>query len=638
MMRCVPFATIGGPVVRRGLYLLTLALALVALADPGHASAAADCGTTANLPSGAVPEQTFSGLKAAVAAIASGAERTFYLEAPVTAPAGEGLALPAGATVTLDLDGCDLTIAEPAEDVTAVAVPPGAVLKVEDTSSEVVTEQGSLEATGGTDHSPGAGTAHAGAGIGGGGTVSISGGNVTATGGACTYFGGAAAGIGGVGGAASGGSEDGGPSGAVSISGGNVTATGGEGADFGGGGAGIGGGGGDRVGGDGTVSISGGIVTAKGGEATNAAGAGAGIGGGGGGTERSGGDGTVSISGGDVIAVGAAVTFGGGAGAGIGGGGGGSLGFGGPGGTVSISGGTVSATGGAGARRAGGSGAGIGGGGGGDGFGFEEPAIGGAGGAVTISGGSITATGGPASFGVLAAPGIGPGDGSGAPLGSVTVEQSAGESPSLAAEVAAQLSVQPEADLSIPAAGSLVLDDASDLNEGTIFVAGTLAGAGALDNQGAIAVSGSAWSVAGYEGPGDFPSGLMIAGNAFELSFSVPSGTAPDGIWVFAPSVVEGGESLPQATPPAGGSFDGWFTEASGGAQVTDSSALTVDLALSAHFSGVPQAINFPPIGTHTLGEPDLDPGATASSSLGVAYTSQTESVCTIIAGKIHLV
>ena len=50
------------------------------------------------------------------------------------------------------------------------------------------------------------------------------------------------------------------------------------------------------------------------------------------------------------------------------------------------------------------------------------------------------------------------------------------------------------------------------------------------------------------------------------------------------------------------------------------------------------QTINFPTIADHRLGAPDIEPGATASSALPVTYTSQTEAVCTIVSGKVHLV
>jgi len=49
------------------------------------------------------------------------------------------------------------------------------------------------------------------------------------------------------------------------------------------------------------------------------------------------------------------------------------------------------------------------------------------------------------------------------------------------------------------------------------------------------------------------------------------------------------------------------------------------------------QTINFPPISTKYLGEPDFDPGATSSSGLPLTYTSNNPFVATILNGKIHL-
>ncbi len=50
-----------------------------------------------------------------------------------------------------------------------------------------------------------------------------------------------------------------------------------------------------------------------------------------------------------------------------------------------------------------------------------------------------------------------------------------------------------------------------------------------------------------------------------------------------------------------------------------------------------PQAISLPAITHVTLGEPDFTVGAAATSGLAVTYSSLTTSVCTIIAGKVHL-
>jgi hypothetical protein len=498
---------------------LVVASAWLSLGAAGAAAAAADCGTTAGLPGGAVRVQGFAELRDAVAAVAIGESRTFYLGASIEATASESLAIAPGATVALDLDGCDLAITEPGEGDAAIAVPGTARLTVEDTSSNLLAEQGTLEASGG------AGEFSGGAGIGGGG------------------------------------------------------------GEFKGSG-----------GGAGSVTVSGGSITASGGPGGNTAGGGAGIGGGGGGYEGSGG---------------AA-------------------------GSVTVSGGSVTASGGPGGSAAGG-GAGVGGGGGG----FEGD--GGAGGTVTVSGGGIGAFGGTGFTDGAGFGGGGEASRGGRPLdGSVTVEPGPGPAPSLVGELAAMLTVQGGATLSVPAEETLALDEYLDLNDGMIEVAGTLAGEGQLENEGSIAVRRSGWSVAGYRGPGGAPDGgLSITGNAFELSFSVSSGTAPEEMWVFAPTLAAGGESLPAGTTWAGRPFEGWYTSSSGGVAVTDSSDLRAvlgrDRTLYAHYGVAPQTITFPTIASHTLDEGDIEPGATASSGLPVTYTSQTRSVCTIVSGEVHL-
>ncbi|OOQ57308.1 hypothetical protein BC343_14435 [Mucilaginibacter pedocola] len=50
------------------------------------------------------------------------------------------------------------------------------------------------------------------------------------------------------------------------------------------------------------------------------------------------------------------------------------------------------------------------------------------------------------------------------------------------------------------------------------------------------------------------------------------------------------------------------------------------------------QTITFAAIADKTLIDADFDPGATASSSLGVTYSSSNTSVATILAGKVHIV
>ncbi len=50
------------------------------------------------------------------------------------------------------------------------------------------------------------------------------------------------------------------------------------------------------------------------------------------------------------------------------------------------------------------------------------------------------------------------------------------------------------------------------------------------------------------------------------------------------------------------------------------------------------QSITFPELPLKVFGDEDFDPGATASSSLTVAYASSNKAVATIIKGKIHIV
>jgi len=54
--------------------------------------------------------------------------------------------------------------------------------------------------------------------------------------------------------------------------------------------------------------------------------------------------------------------------------------------------------------------------------------------------------------------------------------------------------------------------------------------------------------------------------------------------------------------------------------------------------SGVGQTIVFPPLPLKTVGDADLDPGATASSGLPVVYTSSNTNVATIVGGLVHIV
>lgn len=439
-----------------GLRALAVALALSSafgftLVHARRALASPECGTIANLPVIATGEESFTELRAAVGAVASGEERTFYLKSSLEAGAGEHLAIAAGASVTLDLDGCALTITGPSGDEAAIELPSTSTLTIEDTSSSSVSQQGTLTVSATNGPSGGA------AGIGGRGTAFR---------------------------------ETAGSAGAVVVAGGTVTATGAQGAEATGGGAGIGGGGGGNDSGGGSLR------------------------------------------------------------------------------SLLVTGGTVHATGGGGGAEAGGA-AGIGGGGGGSGGG------GGGGGAISLSGGIVSAVGGSAAFLGQGGPGVG-GAGSGftaggSASGSLTVEAGSA-SPSLTGSVGSGLKVVSGAALAVPSGGTLSLEAGSDLNEGTIEVAGTLAGGGSLENKGSIVVSGSQWSVAGH-GPGAGSGGLSISGNAFQLTFSSPPASAPANVWVYAPTVAGSGQSLPAVPARSGDSGVGWESEAH--AHVTASTPLT---------------------------------------------------------------
>jgi MBG domain-containing protein len=49
------------------------------------------------------------------------------------------------------------------------------------------------------------------------------------------------------------------------------------------------------------------------------------------------------------------------------------------------------------------------------------------------------------------------------------------------------------------------------------------------------------------------------------------------------------------------------------------------------------QTINLPQLTDRSVGDPNVDPGATASSGLPVSYASASENVCTVVGGKVHI-
>jgi hypothetical protein len=521
-----------------------------------------DCTSASSVPSGAVPVISFGDLQDRVSSLASGAAATYYVEAAInsessgafTAASGQRLTIPAGASVTLDLDACDLSITHPGFGQAAIEVPSASSFTVEDTSTNATAEQGTLTVTGGVD------------GDGGGAGIGTDG-------------------------------DSGAASGTVTIAGGNVTATGGSNpASYGGGGggAGIGGGGGgdgDGGAGSGPVSMTGGALTATGGnDHSEDGGGGAGIGGGGGGSVF------LSPPGGP----------------------------GGPSGIITLSGGSVTAAGGAG--NGGGGAAGIGGGGGG---GSTANALGGDSGMVTLSGAAVSVTGGSDLGGGAAAAGIGGGeDSNGVRQSPGPVEVSAGTGggavSSLAGEVAGPLTVDPGATLDVDAGSTLTLDDGADVNQGTISLAGVLAGPGTLDNDSSILEVGSAWSAGGI-GPGDGPAGLTISGNSYALTFTPPSGqAAPSEIWVFAPSVAAAGLTLPDVP---GAADDVWESAST---VVTDSTPLSSLATTGAGVQTIPLTAETAPSGgpsgsggsSGSSGGPSGSSGGSSGSSGGSSGSS----------------
>lgn len=66
--------------------------------------------------------------------------------------------------------------------------------------------------------------------------------------------------------------------------------------------------------------------------------------------------------------------------------------------------------------------------------------------------------------------------------------------------------------------------------------------------------------------------------------------------------------------------------------------AAAPDLLRAFQVKAVVQSISFPAIAARTITAADFDPAATATSGLDVGYEASPSSVCTIVAGRVHLV
>ncbi|MFC6552839.1 Ig-like domain-containing protein [Cohnella cellulosilytica] len=338
--------------------------------------------------------------------------------------------------------------------------------------------------------------------------------------------------------------------GTITINGGIVSATGGEHA------AGIGSG---FNAAGGTININGGVVNVTGG--LGSAGIGGGYGstgvtinitggtvtanGGSGGAGIGGREATINITGGTVTANG------GSDGAGIGGG------YYSAGGTININGGVVSATGGA-------NGAGIGGGA------YES------GGTIQITGGMVTATSGDYGAGI----GGGRFGGGGTiDIQGGTVIPSTGESHNVSVIGAGDGAPDPSFDLAnggtitIPEGYQLIIPEGVTVeNSGTINGNGTITGGGNINNTGTITVD---------------VAGPAVDGVAFEFRYNLNggSGSIPS-IIVYAATLQEVDVVLPQPVRE-GFEFEGWYTQPTGGDEVTATYAISGDMDLFAHWKEV---------------------------------------------------
>ena len=512
--------------------------------------------------------------------LSDGTTGTVVLGANISITDGSNLTVSQTQAKALDLHGHTLSVSSVSSGA-AIDASAAASLVVDD----LIGGGGSLTVAGATN----------GAGIGGSntenaGSIEIDSGTVTATGGS------GAAGIGG---------GAGGSGGHFTITGGSVQATGGA------NGAGVGGGNGGLGGND---QLVGGSLTAQGGTS------GAGIGGG------NGAAGNVVVVSGPVSPTSVTFTGTGGSGAaGIGGGSGGA------GATLSMSGGGVAANGGQ-------NGAGFGGG------------NGAAGGTATINGGSLFATGGQNGAGVG-----GGNTGSGGALtigasGAVTAtdgQDGQSSAVGIGAHGTGFGSVTNAGALVIPSGATMSVPSAATAqNLGTLINKGTLTadpnhGAGTVENDGIILNTGT------IQNNGDGGSGnITVSKHNYVITFDVNGGPSatPSLLRAYAQSISLTGQSLPSVSPPTGGIFLGWYTAASGGTQVTETTDLSSVFAdgpstttLFAHYR-LPQTITFGAIGDQVYGAVDFAVSATASSGLSVSLAASPSSVCSISGSTVHLV
>ncbi len=314
--------------------------------------------------------------------------------------------------------------------------------------------------------------------------------------------------------------------------------------------------------------------------------------------------GSAGQDGGSVkVVLGSVVNAKGGTGAaGIGGGSGGN------GGDVQVDGGQVTATGGAG-------GAGIGGGSGGDGgtLGVNQSSF------VVAQGGSGAA-------------GVGAGTGGGAGSGSVKIATRATlEAGNGSGASAITLG-------SLTNAGILRIPVGSDLhvpsgvtaeNTGLIRVLGSITGTGTIHNAGTIL--NTQGQLVADTGQGPAGSALLITDHNYTVKFSLDGspGTPPTTLNVYAADIAKSKQGLPPVpTTPGLTCTAGWFTSATGGTQVTNTTTLSTVAAygpstLVLHRHCTTTASSTPASSTPASSTP-ASSGSSGGSTTGIVTTSST--------------
>ncbi|MDA8067742.1 MAG: hypothetical protein M0T77_03905 [Actinomycetota bacterium] len=167
--------------------------------------------------------------------------------------------------------------------------------------------------------------------------------------------------------------------------------------------------------------------------------------------------------------------------------------------------------------------------------------------------------------------------------------------------------------------GAGVGGGSSLVNGGTIVVAGTRDGAGSLANSGVVELTGSG-ALPG-NGVGNASEDLQITGNIFELEFTVPQGVSvPASVWVYAPTVLAGGESLPAVPAGTAGSWQTGSGIVVGAGTALAPLASSGVVALSA--AETPPAVSFTTAASQAIAYSSIGaiPAVSVSGTVGISW------------------